>query len=97
MIKRQQLKAQQWGRLDTALDTFLMQKLTPGYNCRAFVWLGPARTETVFDTGSTRNSVDKGYLKALLSEKKTAAVCDDLVDIEPLTCRSVDAKKNDCG
>eukprot|EP00959_Pyramimonas_sp_CCMP1952_P083351 1742140-Pyramimonas_sp.AAC.1 len=29
-----------------------------GYNCRGFTWIGPARTETVFDTGATRNSID---------------------------------------
>ena len=30
---------------------FLAQVLSPGCNCRGYVWTGPARTEAVFDTG----------------------------------------------
>ena len=35
------------------------------------MWVGPARVETVFDTGSTRNSFDQEFLKQLLMEKST--------------------------
>ena len=54
------------------------------------MWLGPAKTEAVFDTGSTRNSIDKEYLKALLQEDKTSPCVLKIEDIKPLTCRSVD-------
>ena len=71
-------------------DSLLVQELKPGYNCRGHVWAGPARTETVLDTGSTRNSVDKAYLRELLAEPKTQGVVTGVKEIAPLTCRSVD-------
>ena len=60
-----------------------------GYNCRGFYWLGTARTEAVWDTGATRNSISKDYLKALLENKATSTVVKELIDIEPLDCSSV--------
>ena len=71
-------------------QTLLVQELAPGYNCRSYVWLGPARTEAVFGIGSTRNSIDKDYLKALQQEDRTSACVLSIEIIKPLTCRSVD-------
>ena len=38
-------------------ETFL--QLSAGYHSRGVVWLGKAPTETVFDTGATRNAISK--------------------------------------
>ena len=65
-------------------------EVLPGYNCRADVWIGPARTHTVFDTGSSRSSIDKGYLKALAENQRTKDMIKDAQQIKPITCRSVD-------
>ena len=71
-------------------DALLVQKVEPGYNCRGNIWFGPARVETVYDTRSTRNSVDKGFLQALLTQPRTSSRVKEIVDVEPLTCESVD-------
>ena len=55
-----------------ALETFEVRKLPAGYNCRGFVWIGAARVSALFDTGATRNSIDKGYLR--LSSRMAARV-----------------------
>ena len=68
---------------------FAPMAVSGGYNCRGFCWLGPARTEAVWDTGATRNSISKDYLKALLENKATSTVEKELIDIEPLDCSSV--------
>ena len=65
--------------------TMLAMKLPGGYNCRGYTWTGKARCETIFDTGATRNSVDKEYLVALLENKDTSTCVEDVVEIEPLT------------
>jgi len=69
---------------------FLMAEIAPGYNCHGYLWIGPARVDAVFDTGSTRNSVDKEFLKALLHNKKTQSCVQDVQTVKPLICRSVD-------
>ena len=68
---------------------FAPMAVSGGYNCRGFCWLGPARTEAVWDTGATRNSISKDYLKALLENNATSTVVKELIDIEPLDCSSV--------
>eukprot|EP00969_Alexandrium_andersonii_P020987 917490-Alexandrium_andersonii.AAC.1 len=60
-----------------------------GYNCRGFLWIGEARTEAVWDTGSTRNSVSKEYLETLLGNSLASGAVTDVYDIEPLHCTSV--------
>ena len=70
---------------------FLAFELSPGYNCKGYVWISDARTVTVFDTGSSRNSIDKEYLRALLSNDRTRGAVKSVHDIKPLECRSVDA------
>ena len=70
-------------------EQFFPTKLPCGYNCRGYAWLGEARVETIWDTGSTRNSVDKAFLTALLENERTQAVVEDIVEIEPLTCSSM--------
>ena len=70
--------------------SFLATELAPGYNCRGNLWLGDARLEAVFDTGSTRNSIDKGFLKELLKNTSTQRVVTNVEPIVPITCRSVD-------
>ena len=67
----------------------------PGYHSRGQIWLGEAGTSTVFDTGATRNSISKDYLKALLTEEKTQGCVLEIKDLEhPLECSSVDARQN---
>lgn len=56
------------------------------------MWAGVARTECVFDTGSTRNSIDRSYLKVLLGNEQTSGAVESIVDITPLKCRSVDRR-----
>jgi len=70
--------------------SFLVQELAPGYNCRGNIWFTAAKCESVFDTGSSRNSIDKGYLKALLENDRTSHVVEDVVAVKPMSCRSVD-------
>ena len=77
-------------RLRTEGPAFLALEVLPGYNCRAFIWIGAARVSTVWDTGSSRNSIDKEYLKALATNKRTQKSILDVKKIEPITCRSVD-------
>ena len=76
---------------DLPADHFLPARISlpGGFNSRGFVWIGPARTETVFDTGSTRNSIDQDFLKALIMEPTTALKVVDVVNIEPLECGSM--------
>ena len=47
---------------------------------------------TVFDTGSSRSSVDKSYVEALLAEPRTRTCVKDVQKIVPIECKSVDAK-----
>ena len=63
--------------------------LPGGYNCRGCVWVGPARVESVWDSGATRNSIDKRFLKTLLENPETAPQVEDIFDISPLTCTSM--------
>lgn len=73
--------------VETLLPTKL--KLFGGFNRRAFVWVGPARVEHVFDTGSTHSSIDHTLLKQLILEKSTCVHVHDIVNIEPLECSSM--------
>ena len=50
------------------------------------MWVGPARIETVFDIGSTRNSIDEEFLKQLFMEKYIYMHVQDVVAIEPSEC-----------
>ena len=52
---------------------------TRGYNSRAFCWVGRARVEAIFDSGSTRNPVDEDYLRALLRNGHTGVCAKDVV------------------
>ena len=52
-------------------EQFLPVKLPGGYNCRGYTWIGQAHVETIHDTGSTRNSIDKDFLHALLQNEST--------------------------
>ena len=70
-------------------EGFNALKLPVGYNCRGFLWLGPARAEAVWDSGASRNSIDKDYLRALLNNDRTSSVVTDVTDIEPLNCQGL--------
>jgi hypothetical protein len=48
-------------------EVFLAMTLEPGYNCRGYCWVSEARVEAVHDTGASRNSIDKDFLKALVN------------------------------
>ena len=74
-----------------ARESLYVLRLPGGYNGRGFCWIGDARIDTVFDTGSTRNSVSKDYLKALLTNEKTSGEVRRIIDIEPLVCTSMEA------
>ena len=69
-----------------------LRRLTPGYNCRAHVWMGTSgvNVEAVFDTGSTRGSIDKEFLKSLLSDPLSEAAIVHVESIEPITCQGMD-------
>ena len=69
-------------------EQFLPVKLLGGYNCRGYIWAGPARIETIRDTGSTRNSTDQEFLQAPLQNESTQGCVRDVFDIEPLLCAS---------
>ena len=79
-------------RAPTRGPSFLAFSVLPGYNCRGYVWIGKAQVHTVWDTGSSRNSIDKGYLEAVLRTKGTKECVMDVKKITPLKCRSVDKK-----
>ena len=70
-------------------EGFNALKLPVGYNCRGVLWLGPARAEAVWDSGASRNSIDKDDLRALLSNDRTSSVVTDVTDIEPLNCQGL--------
>ena len=70
-------------------DLFLPVKLPGGYNCRGYIWAGQARVETIHDTGSTRNSIDRDFLHALLQNESTRDCVHDVFDTEPLVCTSM--------
>ena len=71
-------------------DSLLVQKLPSGYNCKGFVWVNGARVEAVFDTGSSRNSIDQSFLEALVKHKETISAVKGIEEVEPITCKSVD-------
>ena len=73
----------------TGSDQFFAVTLPTGYNSRGYLWIGPARCESIHDTGSTRNSIDQEYLKALLGNEQTRDMVEDVFDITPLTCTSM--------
>ncbi|CAK0872941.1 unnamed protein product [Prorocentrum cordatum] len=64
-------------------------KIPGGFNSRGFVWVGPARVETVLDSGSARNSVDLDFLRRLIQEPTTSMQVAEVVDIEPMDCGSM--------
>ena len=70
-------------------EEFAAVRLPAGYITRALRWIGRARVESIFDTGSTRNSVDDGYLHALLTNEQTGVCVRDVIDIEPISCTSM--------
>ena len=70
-------------------EALLALRLPGGYNCRGYVWLADARIEAIFDTGATRNSIDKELLASLLREPRTQSIVKDIIPIEPLQCQSV--------
>ena len=68
----------------------LVQRIAPGYNCKGNCWIGPARVTAVYDTGSTRNSIDKEFLEGLIKTSATRAAVVEVRKTEPLSCKSVD-------
>ena len=70
-------------------EALMAAGLPGGYNCRGFAWVGPARVDCVWDTGSTRNSVDKAYLQALITHPAASQAVHAVRDIAPLTCTSM--------
>ena len=70
-------------------DAMLALRLPGGYNCRGYCWLAAARIEAIFDTGASRNSIDKALLTELLKTPETQHIVKDIVRIEPLRCQSV--------
>ena len=52
----------------------------------AHLWINQARVDTVWDSGATRNSIDKDFLKALLLDSRTACAVNEIIDIEPREC-----------
>lgn len=77
-----------FSRLGRDADMFVLS-ISGGYNCRGFTWIGQARTETVFDTGATRNSIDGAFLRALLEEERTRDQVVNVEKIEPIVCRAL--------
>ncbi len=73
--------------------TILMQTLDPGYNCRGNLWIGPARIDAIYDTGSTRNSIDKQILEALVRKQATVATVRDIAAVDPLTTSTRPSRK----
>lgn len=67
-------------------DSHLALKLNSGYNCRGYVWFGPARTDAVFDSGACRNAISKAYLEQLIKDGRTTHVVEYVVEIEPISC-----------
>ena len=68
------------------LDQFFVAELGPGYNCKGVVWVGQARCAAVFDTGSTRNSIGRRYLEALLKKRSTAKASATLIHHHHESC-----------
>ena len=56
------------------------------------VWFGNSdySVEAVFDTGATRGSVDKEFLKALMLDASTAPSVLKLNKIDPIPCQGMD-------
>ena len=63
----------------------------PGYNCRAHCWLGEVRVDAVYDTGSTRSSIDRRFLQVLIKQLQDNPIVTDVVPIKPIICKSVAA------
>ena len=72
-------------------ETFLPAcfSLPKGYNSRGYCWIGAARNEAVWDTGSTRNGIDKEYLMELIKNDRTSGTVKEIRDISPLSCSSM--------
>ena len=60
--------------------------LPEGYNCKAHLWIGAARTLAVWDTGACRNGINDKYLRALLHEPRSACAVEEIIDIAPTKC-----------
>ena len=41
----------------------------PGYNCKGYVWIGDQQVRALWDTGATRNTIDREFLLKLLNDK----------------------------
>ena len=42
----------------------------PGYNCKGYVWIGDQQIRALWDTGATRNTIDRDFLKKLMQDTK---------------------------
>ena len=40
----------------------------PGYNCKGYIWIGEQQVRALWDTGATRNTVDREFLLKLLAK-----------------------------
>ena len=41
----------------------------PGYNCKGYVWIGDSQIRALWDTGATRNTIDREFLLKLLADE----------------------------
>ena len=40
----------------------------PGYNCKGYVWIGQQQVRALWETGATRNTIDRFFLLELLGK-----------------------------